>query len=89
MTANPVRFLRWPRIATVALGLAMCGTALAMPQAVETCAACHGAHAGADPAAGYPRLVGLPASYTVAQLHTFASGARANGIMYVLHGAVK
>jgi cytochrome c553 len=44
---------------------------------IAPCAACHG---GIDSKAGSPWLDGLPAAYTKAQLHAFASGARSNDI---------
>lgn len=45
------------------------------------CAACHNANGGGQPAAGFPRLAGLPAAYLRKQLDDFASGARDNAVM--------
>jgi cytochrome c553 len=48
---------------------------------VAPCAACHNADGGGQPAAGFPRLAGLPAAYLQKQLDDFASGARRNATM--------
>ncbi|MEY2150580.1 MAG: c-type cytochrome [Rhodanobacter sp.] len=48
---------------------------------VAPCAACHNANGGGQPAAGFPRLAGLPAAYLHKQLDDFASGARSNATM--------
>lgn len=48
---------------------------------VASCAACHNANGGGQPAAGFPRLAGLPAAYLHKQLDDFASGARRNATM--------
>lgn len=45
------------------------------------CMACHGADGGGQPAAGFPRLAGLPKAYLLKQLEDFASGSRANVTM--------
>lgn len=45
------------------------------------CQSCHGADGAGQPAAGYPRLAGLDASYLRQQLDDFASGARDNPVM--------
>jgi cytochrome c553 len=48
---------------------------------VAPCAACHNADGGGQPAAGFPRLAGLPQAYLLRQLDDFASGARRNATM--------
>lgn len=48
---------------------------------VAPCAACHNADGSGQPAAGFPRLAGLPAAYLLKQLDDFASGARRNATM--------
>lgn len=48
---------------------------------VAPCAACHNANGGGQPAAGFPRLAGLPAAYLRKQLDDFAGGARDNATM--------
>lgn len=45
------------------------------------CASCHGKTGEGDPAAGFPRLAGLPADYLQRQLDDFAGGRRQNPIM--------
>jgi cytochrome c553 len=45
------------------------------------CAACHGAKGEGNPAAGFPRLAGLPAAYLAGQLENFAAGKRQNPVM--------
>lgn len=45
------------------------------------CVACHGADGAGQPAAGFPRLAGLNASYLQQQLEDFASGTRDNPVM--------
>ena len=45
------------------------------------CIACHGAHGEGNPANGFPRLAGLPASYLRAQMSAFADGQRENPVM--------
>lgn len=49
---------------------------------VPACASCHGA-AGAGLPAQFPRLSGQHADYTLAQLKTFRTGARANAPMMI------
>jgi cytochrome c553 len=48
---------------------------------VAPCLACHGADGGGQPAAGFPRLAGLPQAYLRKQLEDFANGARVNATM--------
>jgi len=48
---------------------------------VAPCAACHNADGGGQPAAGFPRLAGLPQAYLLEQLDDFASGTRRNATM--------
>lgn len=48
---------------------------------VLACMSCHGAKGEGNPAAGFPRLAGLPTAYLAAQLHSFANGSRTNGMM--------
>jgi cytochrome c553 len=45
------------------------------------CMACHGADGGGQPAAGFPRLAGLPEAYLRKQLEDFAGGSRTNATM--------
>lgn len=45
------------------------------------CVACHGVKGEGNPAAGFPRLAGLPAAYLVGQLGSLASGQRQNPVM--------
>jgi cytochrome c553 len=45
------------------------------------CIACHGAKGEGNPAAGFPRLAGLPAAYLGGQLENFAAGKRQNPVM--------
>lgn len=47
----------------------------------SACVACHGAKGEGNPAAGFPRLAGLPAAYLVGQLENFAAGKRQNPVM--------
>jgi cytochrome c553 len=46
------------------------------PRLTDECTLCHGVRGNAQHQA-YPRLAGQPAAYLAAQLHNFASGARA------------
>lgn len=48
---------------------------------VAPCMACHGADGGGQPAAGFPRLAGLPQAYLRKQLDDFANGSRSNATM--------
>ncbi|MDO1528910.1 c-type cytochrome [Fulvimonas sp. R45] len=48
---------------------------------VAPCAACHNADGGGQPAAGFPRLAGLPSAYLLKQLDDFAHGTRRNATM--------
>lgn len=48
---------------------------------VAPCMACHGMDGAGQPAAGFPRLAGLPRAYLLKQLQDFASGVRANVTM--------
>ena len=48
---------------------------------VAPCMACHAADGGGQPAAGFPRLAGLPQAYLRKQLDDFAQGARVNATM--------
>jgi cytochrome c553 len=48
---------------------------------VAPCLACHGADGGGQPAAGFPRLAGLPQAYLRKQLDDFANGSRTNATM--------
>ncbi len=45
------------------------------------CMSCHGADGFGQPAAGFPRLARLDASYIAKQLHDFKNGTRKNPIM--------
>lgn len=45
------------------------------------CVACHGVKGEGNPAAGFPRLAGLPTAYLVGQLENFAAGKRQNPVM--------
>lgn len=45
------------------------------------CTACHGVDGGSQPAAGFPRLAALNATYLRRQLDDFARGARLNATM--------
>jgi cytochrome c553 len=45
------------------------------------CVACHGVGGEGNPAAGFPRLAGLPQAYLVGQLGNFAAGKRQNPVM--------
>lgn len=45
------------------------------------CASCHGAKGEGNPAAGFPRLAGMPQGYLAAQLEYFANGSRPNAVM--------
>lgn len=49
--------------------------------AAIACSTCHGADGLGMPAAGFPRLAGLPADYLIKQISDFRSGARGNPIM--------
>jgi cytochrome c553 len=49
-----------------------------MEKSVPACAGCHGPD-GAGIPAEFPRLAGQHEQYTVAQLHAFRDGSRANG----------
>jgi cytochrome c553 len=51
------------------------------PSGATACVACHGAKGEGNPAAGFPRLAGLPAAYLVGQLENFAAGKRQNPVM--------
>jgi cytochrome c553 len=52
------------------------------------CMACHGADGGGQPAAGFPRLAGLPEAYLRKQLEDFANGSRDNATMLPVVGAL-
>lgn len=56
--------------------------------AAMACGTCHGADALGLPAAGFPRLAGLPAAYTGKQLQDFRSGSRANPVMQPIAAAL-
>lgn len=45
------------------------------------CSSCHGQAGEGNPAAGFPRLAGLPTDYLTRQLAAFASGQRQNPMM--------
>jgi cytochrome c553 len=45
------------------------------------CMACHAPNGGGQPAAGFPRLAGLPEAYLRKQLEDFANGSRVNATM--------
>ena len=47
----------------------------------SACGACHGKRGEGDPAAGLPRLQGLPAAYQIRQLEAFADGTRQSAVM--------
>lgn len=46
-----------------------------------SCSSCHGQAGEGNPAAGFPRLAGLPADYLTRQMAAFASGQRQNPMM--------
>ncbi|SEN17940.1 Cytochrome c553 [Pseudomonas sp. ok272] len=52
------------------------------------CFACHGADGMGMPAAGFPRLAGLPAGYLSKQLADFRSGSRVSPVMQPLAKAL-
>ncbi|HUB90537.1 MAG TPA: cytochrome c, partial [Dyella sp.] len=52
------------------------------------CMACHDANGGGQPAAGFPRLAGLPEAYLRKQLEDFADGSRDNATMRPVVGAL-
>ena len=52
------------------------------------CFACHGADGMGMPAAGFPRLAGLPAGYLSKQLADFKSGSRVSPVMQPLATAL-
>lgn len=52
------------------------------------CMACHAADGGGQPAAGFPRLAGLPEAYLRKQLEDFANGSRDNATMQPVVGAL-
>lgn len=56
-------------------------TLAAAPSEVASCLACHGAQGEGMPAAGYPRLAGLPKAYISAQLNAYQNSRRVNPIM--------
>ena len=49
-----------------------------MASGVAACAGCHGPTGSGNPAAKFPKISGQHAKYTVAQLHEFKIGKRAN-----------
>jgi cytochrome c553 len=53
---------------------------------VAACAACHGPTGVGNPMANFPSLSGQHADYTVAQLKSFRSGARANDAGAMMRG---
>src|SRR5271156_6486470 len=53
------------------------------PRMTDECTLCHGVRGNAQHQA-YPRLAGQPSAYVAAQLHSFASGARASPHMVPL-----
>lgn len=69
---------RWP---TVVLFTCIAGAAIAdeVPDAVKTCAACHGLQG--EGTAQAPALAGLSASYISAQIENFNSRRRSNALM--------
>lgn len=52
------------------------------------CMACHAVNGGGQPAAGFPRLAGLPKAYLRKQLEDFANGSRDNATMLPVVGAL-
>lgn len=52
------------------------------------CITCHGPDGKGMPAAGFPRLAGLPAEYISKQLRDFRSGSRENPIMQPIASAL-
>ncbi len=56
--------------------------------AAMACVTCHGTDAEGLPAAGFPRLGGLPAEYMKKQLGDYRSGARANPVMQPIAAAL-
>jgi cytochrome c553 len=83
-----------PRVAWALTILTCAGVAPAAPAAAgdaergaahaTSCAACHGAHGEGNPTSGFPRLAGQTADYLVAQLRSFADGARKSAVMSML-----
>lgn len=83
--------LRTRLIGAISLVVALyVGPALAesAPPAAQTCAACHGKLGEGRPAAGFPRLAGLPAAYLEKELAAFADGTRSNAVMQPLAKAL-
>jgi len=56
--------------------------------AAMACVTCHGVNAEGLPAAGFPRIGGLPADYLRKQLADYASGTRTNPIMQPIASAL-
>jgi cytochrome c553 len=56
--------------------------------AAMPCISCHGPDGKGMPAAGFPRLAGLPADYIGKQLRDFRSGARDNPVMKPIASAL-
>lgn len=52
-----------------------------VPDAAQTCAACHGPLGGGNPSNGIPRIAGLSQYYSTRQLESYARGTRANPAM--------
>ncbi len=50
-------------------------------QGIAACSSCHGDAGQGKPAAGFPKLAGLPAAYLLQQLRAFADGSRSNAVM--------
>lgn len=92
-----MKTLRWPLAGVAALLLAMQAQAAdgqkiyiqgGSNSAAMACATCHGADGLGMAAAGFPRLAGIAAGYTVKQLADFRSGSRANPIMQPIAAAM-
>ncbi|MCF6364402.1 MAG: cytochrome c4 [Gammaproteobacteria bacterium] len=53
---------------------------------VPSCASCHGPSAVGNGPAGFPRLAGQKAGYTIKTLNDFRSGARTNDVNGIMQG---
>jgi cytochrome c553 len=82
-----VALLAMPLLALAADGEAIMTHGAANPAALP-CITCHAADGKGMPAAGFPRLAGLPAPYLAKQLRDFKSGARQNPIMQPIAAAL-
>ena len=81
----------------VLAGAAGIGIMLAGPAAVadgetlfktKTCFTCHGADGKTPIMAGYPKIAGQDAAYSLQQMKDIKSGARANGMSAAMKGVM-